>query len=90
MVVLASITDSMVVDKRDVSSFRDVEIAAVPHGYRACMAWGGGGGGGETNNAKSAHKSLFAAWLNTQDLHGRRGCTFTGRIRATEQKQTKK
>ena len=44
MVVLASITDSMVVEKRDVPSFRDVEIASLPHGYRACMAWGGGGG----------------------------------------------
>ena len=41
MAVLASIITSMVVEKRDPSSFRDVEIAAEPQVYRACMEGGG-------------------------------------------------
>ena len=83
MTVLASII-SMVVEKKNVSSFRDGELAALPQRYRACMGWRGGGR--ETNDAKSVQESLSAAWLDSQDGHGRRGCTFSGRIRATEPK----
>ena len=35
--VLASTRTSMVVEKRDASSSRDVEVASVPQIYRACM-----------------------------------------------------
>ena len=61
--VLASIIISMVVEKRDSSSFRDVEIAVVKQVYRACMGWGGGGR--ETNNQKSVQESLSPAWLDS-------------------------
>ena len=47
----------------------------------------GGGWGGETNNAKSVQESFSAAWLDSQDGHGRCGCTFSGRIRATKPKE---
>ena len=56
MAVLTSNIISMVVEKRNASSFRDVEIAVVPQVYCACIGLGGGGG------------------------HGRRWCTFSGRI----------
>ena len=87
MAVLASIKTSMIVEKRDASSFQDVNLAVVPQIYRACM---GGGGKRETNPAKTVQESLSAAWLDSQDGHGRRGCTFSGRIIATERKETKK
>ena len=51
------------------------------------MGWGGKR---ETNHAKSVQESLSAAWLDFQDGHGKCGSTFSSRIRATEQKQTKK
>ena len=38
-VVLTSRTESLVVIKPNVSSFRDVELAAVYRVYRACMGW---------------------------------------------------
>ena len=39
MTVFTSRTDSLVVIKRNVSSFRDVDLAAVYRVYRACMGW---------------------------------------------------
>ena len=47
MAVLASKRTSMVVEKRNASSFRDVEIAVVLQVYCACMGLGGGGGMGD-------------------------------------------
>ena len=59
--VLASNIVSMVVEERDPSSFRDVEIAVVKQVYRACMVWGGR----ETKNTKSVQESLSPAWLDS-------------------------
>ena len=63
MAVLASII-SMVVEKRKVSSFRGVELAAVPQSYRACMGWRGGGGGArqKTHSWYRSH-SLLPGWI---------------------------
>ena len=60
--VLASINTSMIIEKRDVPSFRGVKLAAVVQVYRACMGWGGKR---DTNHAKSVQESLSAAWLDS-------------------------
>ena len=61
MAVLASNITSMIVEKRDFSSFRDVEIA-VPQVYRACMGWGGGDARQTTQIRYRSH-SLLPGWI---------------------------
>ena len=54
----------MVVEERDVSSFRGVELAAVPQIYRSCMGWRGEGGDArqKTHSWYRSH-SLLPGWI---------------------------
>ena len=65
MAVLASIIISMVVEKRNASSFRDVEIAVVPQVYCACMGLVGGGGGMGNVGVRFQVGFLRWAWLDS-------------------------
>ena len=63
--VLASNDASMVVKKKDASSFRDVELAALMQEYRASIGWKT-----RANNATSVQESLSPAWI-LYDRYGR-------------------
>ena len=62
--VLTSRVDSVVVEKKNGSSFRDVELTAVYRVYRACIC----GGKCEANHAKSVQESLSGAWILTMGM----------------------
>ena len=83
MIVLACRVASMIVNKIDASSFRDVELADVIRVYCTCIGWK------PQDNPRKDGTGVTVCCLDFYDTHGRRGFTFSGGIAGTEQNKTK-
>ena len=88
MAVLASII-SMVVEKRNVSSFRGVELVAAPQIYRACMGWREGGGARQKTHSWYRSHSLLPGWILKMGMVDV-GIRFQVGLEPQNQNQTKK
>ena len=82
--VLASRDASMVVKKKYSSTFRDDELAAAKQHYRAYMGWK------MRDKPGKVGTGVTVCCLYSYDGHGRRGCTFSGRIIGTKTKRNER
>ena len=89
MAVLASRSISMVVEKRNVSSFRGVELAAAHQTHRACMGWREGGGARQKTHSWYRSHSLLHGWILKMDMVDV-GIRFQVGLEPQNQNKTKK